>query len=231
MKYTANYNLKKPEGTDVINIDDLNDNADIIDSELKKLNTNKVDKVAGKGLSTNDYTDAEKNKLAGIEEGAQKNKVYSVNGKTGAVTITKNDVGLGNVTNNAQATKKEFDEHLADFTKLKNKLPIATGEYIATENDARIINIGFIPALLIIEHHSASSTNQYITYVHGLYEGAYIYKGMRHDRSGSIVHTPNVDTELFGKAEGSEAGFIFPSGREGDRVNYFAFGDPREVIK
>lgn len=30
----------------------------------------KVDKVAGKGLSTNDYTTAEKNKLAGIAEGA-----------------------------------------------------------------------------------------------------------------------------------------------------------------
>lgn len=33
---------------------------------------NKVDKVNGKGLSTNDYTTTEKNKLAGIEEGANK---------------------------------------------------------------------------------------------------------------------------------------------------------------
>lgn len=32
----------------------------------------KMDKVAGKGLSTNDYTTAEKNKLAGIAEGANK---------------------------------------------------------------------------------------------------------------------------------------------------------------
>ena len=31
---------------------------------------NKVDKIEGKGLSTNDYTTAEKNKLAGIAEGA-----------------------------------------------------------------------------------------------------------------------------------------------------------------
>ena len=29
--------------------------------------SNKVDKVDGKGLSTNDYTNAEKTKLAGIE--------------------------------------------------------------------------------------------------------------------------------------------------------------------
>lgn len=35
--------------------------------------SNKVDKVSGKGLSTNDYTNEEKTKLAGIAEGAQKN--------------------------------------------------------------------------------------------------------------------------------------------------------------
>ena len=36
MKYTQNYNLKKPEGTDLVNIDDFNANADIIDAELAK---------------------------------------------------------------------------------------------------------------------------------------------------------------------------------------------------
>jgi len=38
-----------------------------------ELYTNKVDKVTGKGLSSNDYTTAEKNKLAGIEAGAEVN--------------------------------------------------------------------------------------------------------------------------------------------------------------
>ena len=38
--------------------------------------SNKVDKVSGKGLSTNDYTTVEKNKLAGIESGANKVIVY-----------------------------------------------------------------------------------------------------------------------------------------------------------
>ncbi len=45
-------------------------------NKIKALVTNavkdKVDKVSGKGLSTNDYTTPEKNKLAGIEEGANK---------------------------------------------------------------------------------------------------------------------------------------------------------------
>lgn len=39
--------------------------------------SNKVDKVSGKGLSTNDYTTAEKNKLAGIESGANNVIVYT----------------------------------------------------------------------------------------------------------------------------------------------------------
>lgn len=63
----------------------------------------KVDKEAGKGLSTNDYTTTEKNKLAGIESGAQVNTVTSVAGKTGAVTLDKTDVGLSNVSNLAPA--------------------------------------------------------------------------------------------------------------------------------
>lgn len=40
---------------------------------LSKLGS-KVDKVDGKGLSTNDYTTEEKNKLAGVENGAQVNQ-------------------------------------------------------------------------------------------------------------------------------------------------------------
>lgn len=42
---------------------------DAVDSKL----SDKVDKVRGKGLSTNDFTNAEKTKLAGIEAGAQVN--------------------------------------------------------------------------------------------------------------------------------------------------------------
>lgn len=41
-------------------------------TNIINLLSTKVDKVAGKGLSTNDYTDEEKQKLAGIEDGANK---------------------------------------------------------------------------------------------------------------------------------------------------------------
>ncbi|KAA1180706.1 pectinesterase family protein [Paenibacillus sp. B2(2019)] len=66
MKTTGNLGLKKPEGTDLVDIADLNGNMDILDNAV----TGKVDKVTGKQLSTNDYTTAEKTKLAGIATGA-----------------------------------------------------------------------------------------------------------------------------------------------------------------
>ena len=36
MKYTTNYTLKKPEGTDKVSIQDFNDNADTIDAKIKE---------------------------------------------------------------------------------------------------------------------------------------------------------------------------------------------------
>ena len=47
-------------------------------------------------------------KLDGIEEGAQRNTVTSVQGRTGDVVISKTDVGLDNVTNDAQVKRSEM---------------------------------------------------------------------------------------------------------------------------
>ena len=47
----------------------------------------KVDKVEGKGLSTEDYTTAEKTKLAGIAEGAEVNQNAFSNVKVGSTTV------------------------------------------------------------------------------------------------------------------------------------------------
>ncbi|UZQ86042.1 hypothetical protein ODU73_000437 [Thermoclostridium stercorarium] len=64
--YTENYKLKKPLPNENYNIQDQNDNMDIIDSELKKLDQ----------------------KVENIEV-----PVTSVNGKTGDVELTADDVG------------------------------------------------------------------------------------------------------------------------------------------
>ena len=69
---TENYKLIKPDQTDAIDISNLNDNADVIDRTL----FNKVDKVSGKGLSKNDYTDEDKSTVATVV-----NKVDKIEGK------------------------------------------------------------------------------------------------------------------------------------------------------
>jgi hypothetical protein len=47
----------------------------LIKQQISNSVADKVDKVDGKGLSTNDYTTAEKNKLSGIAEGANKTTI------------------------------------------------------------------------------------------------------------------------------------------------------------
>lgn len=81
MQTTGNLGLKKPEGTDIVDIADLNGNMDILDNAVN----GKVDKVTGKQLSTNDYTAVEKTKLAGIAAGANN---YTHPNHTGDVTST-----------------------------------------------------------------------------------------------------------------------------------------------
>lgn len=55
---------------------------------LKTLLAGKVDKVNGKGLSTNDYTTSEQTKLGGIEAGAEVNIIESILVNGSAATIS-----------------------------------------------------------------------------------------------------------------------------------------------
>ena len=81
----ANWRLLGDEGSyavkgSITNVD-IADNAEIDQSKIANLDSSlfsKVDKVSGKALSTNDYTDEEQNKLASIEENAQRNLIEHI---------------------------------------------------------------------------------------------------------------------------------------------------------
>lgn len=66
---------------------------------------------------------ADKTKLDGIASGAQVNTVTSVATKTGAITLVKGDVGLGNVDNTADTAKPIST---AQQTALNLKAPLAS---------------------------------------------------------------------------------------------------------
>ncbi len=86
--------------------------------------SNKVDKITGKGLSTNDFDNTYKSKVDGISTGANKVEQSSTNGNIKVDSVektvythpsgtnphgtTKSDVGLGNVTDDAQVKRTEM---------------------------------------------------------------------------------------------------------------------------
>lgn len=83
--------------------------------------SSKVDKVTGKGLSTNDYTTAEKNKLSGIATGAQVNQNafsnVAVSGQTTVAADTTTDtltLAGSNVTITTDATNDKITFSVAD---------------------------------------------------------------------------------------------------------------------
>lgn len=59
-----------------------------VSTQITNAVANKVDKVSGKGLSANDYTTTEKNKLAGISENAEVNQNAFSNVVVGSTTIS-----------------------------------------------------------------------------------------------------------------------------------------------
>ncbi|MFA6632742.1 MAG: hypothetical protein WCU90_10615 [Kiritimatiellia bacterium] len=67
----------------------------VVNTALENLNTLKVDKVAGKALSTNDFTTTLKNKLDGIETGANKTIVDSALSTTSTNPVQNKVVDAG----------------------------------------------------------------------------------------------------------------------------------------
>lgn len=90
-------------------------------SKVKTALNNKVDKVSGKGLSTNDFTNAYKTKLDGIATGAQVNVIEGINVNGSAVTPT------GKIANLTIPTK------LTDLTNDGNF--VTDADYVHTDNN------------------------------------------------------------------------------------------------
>ena len=107
-------------------------NVDGLQSALDK----KVNAVEGKGLSTNDYTTAEKNKLAGIAAGAEVNVNADWNASSGDAQILNKPTALSSFTN---------DEGFIDNTvsNLANYY-LKTETYTQTEINNLIGNIATI---------------------------------------------------------------------------------------
>ena len=202
-------------GTKIASQQDLLDLINEVDSleanlgeELSSLLDSKVDKVPGKGLSTEDFTTALKNKLEGIESGAQKNTVHSVAGKTGTVTLNKGDVGLGSVQNYPIATQAQAEagtSNSAYMTPLRVAQAIAAlasgggggdpeapkmavGVYTGSGVGTKVIETGFRPKFVfILTRYKQERDSPVVFYIPGRTALMIIKNGGHRDLDSSYI--------------------------------------------
>lgn len=115
---------------------------------------NKVDKVEGKGLSTNDFTTEEKDKLGGIESGAQKNIIegISVNGQTQTPTSKVVDITVPTKVSDLINDSEFIDKTVSNLANYYLKSETYTKEQV---NEL----VGAISTLDVLVVESLPTTN------------------------------------------------------------------------
>ena len=139
---------------------------------------NKVDKVSSKGLSTNDYTTAEKTKLAGIAEGAEVNVQsnwtqttttaddYIKNKPTLGTAAAKNATDTYNATGTDVTTGKAVAAALATLPEpMVFKGSLGTGGTITTLPTASSSNKGYVYKVIAAGTYASQSAKVGDTFI------------------------------------------------------------------
>lgn len=167
----------------------LNDDPNFATNIITQLG-DKVDKVVGKQLSSEDYTTTEKTKLTGIEDGAEKNKVNSVAGKTGDVTLDKSDINLGNVDNTSDLNKPIS---IATQTALDNK---ANSVHNHTLSELDDVDDTSKADKKILQWNATTSKHEYVNITSGDSVSESIFDFYKQSKSGKkIVMVGDSTTE------------------------------------
>lgn len=94
-----------------------------VKDELERLENEKVDKEAGKGLSANDFTDDDKQKLDGIEEEANKTEVVQETGSSSTAVMSQ------------AATSEAIAESLKSQNHIYAQKTVSDDTYEVSEDD------------------------------------------------------------------------------------------------
>jgi hypothetical protein len=135
--------------------------------------TTKVDKVSGKGLSTNDFTNALKTKLDGIAAGAQANVIETVKVNGSALTPVSKAVDVsipitGIKVNGTAVTPVnrvvDIEVQQGSFTRTTQKLASAVSAGTAITVPSHVVNSGS----LLVFHNGvlceSGANEQYVDY-------------------------------------------------------------------
>lgn len=132
----------------------------------KTENNNKVDKVSGKGLSTNDYTTAEKNKLAGVAAGAEVNTIVAVQRNGTAITPANRVVNILVPVKTSELNNDSTYQTAADVaeTIVGVKLDLASGIITLTRKNGTTFTLD-LPTEKIIKSGRYDSETEEIVLV------------------------------------------------------------------
>lgn len=112
----------------------------------------KVDKVEGKQLSTEDYTNAEKTKLSGIENGAQVNIVKSV-----SISGSGNIITNATFSDGSLSLTKETVSTPTEASDAEVNTGTVTTKFISPAKNTNAVKTGIIKNA---ENRSLDSANQ-----------------------------------------------------------------------
>lgn len=134
-EYTTHYNLKKPAKNENYNIDVANENNDIIDEKLY----GKVDKKAGKDLSTNDFTNEYKKKLDSLknyDDAEVIKQITSFNERADKVEEANTEISKNiEALKTDNETNKTAISELKETTAQNNETITAIQEEQTTQNE------------------------------------------------------------------------------------------------
>ena len=180
---------------------------------IDKLVDKKVDKVSGKQLSTNDYTTTEKNKLAGIESGAQKNTVTGIKGnaessyRTGNVNLTPANIGA------AAASHTHAAADISDFTtkvKTLQAADILSAEPTesTTTHTVNGVSVAYQIGELVRVPDSESETGYKFYQLHAITDGKATWATLGTGSGGNIDLTETVTISLASNQSSSDSSLV-----------------------
>lgn len=183
MQTTANYGLKKPDGTDVVDIQNFNDNADIIDAELKKINNNA-------GVLSGLKTTAKNTLVAAINEVFQSgtnvktNTISAVNSKGGNLSTSATwDQIISAIKSIARGQGNAVESQVLKGATFSNSDGIKrTGTMdLKSENIKEGVTYGGVAGTLNLESLGGRK---------------YASGGIDYDSNGGMIHAPYTVSNL-----------------------------------
>ncbi|WP_099192238.1 hypothetical protein [Tepidibacter mesophilus] len=156
----------------------LNSEVDTMKDGMGNLSDNKVDKIAGKGLSTEDYTTTEKNKLAGIATGAN-NYIHPSTHSASIITqdsshrfVTDADKVSWNSIGQQTTGQVTYTDTIPANSALTKTIPIGTGykegKLIYKDNNTNSVLRG-----IVFFDNLTNTAKSSITIADSGYTGAY----------------------------------------------------------